>query len=146
MLNENELKAFKQMLHEGKVEFDFVKVSGETRHAIGTLNSNIIPHTARMITFKCTNIDWIIDGFDKKLPFELKIKLDGCFDKASDAAISTALSAEIKKLYDVEIRSFDFERLEARKMSTDSVFFFDCEKNAYRSCKSANIISYSKIN
>lgn len=130
--------SFKHALFEGKVEFDYVKTNGETRHAIGTMNESLLPKVEPGKKFKLIDIE-SSDGKNvpkRKTLFIPDSKLSK-FDHES-GAVSQALDEALGFEFNGSYVYFEVDET-PRKMPDDSVFYYDLEKKGFRSFKLANL-------
>jgi len=141
---------FKHALFEGKVEFDYAKADGTVRHAVGTMNEALLPKVEPIVAkFHVTDIKWAprYNGklVTKKLPKKCKIcvtqpEIDEFGADAMDDVIIKALEKKYGA-YVIEFEYYDSDEYdeEPRKMPEGSVFYFDLDKNGFRSFKLANL-------
>ena len=135
--------AFKHALFEGKVEFDYVKTNGKTRHAIGTMNESLLPKQEPMVAFKCTEIEWYTEEPwpTRKTVYIPKTKVDALTTEELEDLIGDTIPDACGCGF--VVKSFRYERVEksgmAKKLPDGTVFYYDLEKGAYRSFKLANL-------
>ena len=133
--------AFKHALFEGKVEFDYIKNDGTLRHAVGTLCEKLLPKTTPMDTYEITCIEWDASETDideYKLPQRCRVKI---FADTPEDEIECALSEALTEDYGFCHNGFAYSKLEKtqKKLPEGSIFYYDIDKQAYRSFKIAKL-------
>ena len=136
--------AFKHALFEGKVEFDYVKNDGTLRHAVGTLCEKLLPKTTPMDTYEITFIKWDLDLDDLEkngavnLPVRCKVKI---FADTPEDEIENELSEALTETYGFCHNGFEYSKLEKKqkKLPEGTIFYYDIDKQAYRSFKIAKL-------
>lgn len=141
------VKELKEKLREGEVTFKYRKTNGEIRPARGTMCEALLPKAEPVRKFKCTHIVWDtedVEGEIPKLPSRETltipvVELDGMDPGEVDEYICDMLTEKhnflIKELAVDEVLDKP-----AKKMPEGSVFYFDLDKNEYRSFKAENLI------
>ena len=133
--------AFKHALFEGKVEFDYVKNDGTLRHAVGTLCEKLLPKTTPMDTYEITCIEWDASETDideYKLPQRCRVKI---FADTPEDEIENELSEALTEDYGFCHNGFAYSKLEKtqKKLPEGTIFYYDIDKQAYRSFKTAKL-------
>ena len=133
--------AFKHALFEGKVEFDYIKNDGTLRHAVGTLCEKLLPKTTPMDTYEITCIEWDASETDideYTLPQRCRVKI---FADTPEDEIECVLSEALTEDYGFCHNGFAYSKLEKtqKKLPEGSIFYYDIDKQAYRSFKIANL-------
>lgn len=143
--------AFKHALFEGKVEFDYVKNDGTLRHAVGTMNEALIPKVEPIVAkYHVTDIKWAprYNGelVTKKLPKKCKICVTQPeIDEFGADAMDDVIIKALEKKYSAYVTEFEYYEIdvpydeEPRKLPEGSVFYYDIDKQAYRSFKIAQL-------
>jgi len=127
--------AFKRALFEGKVEFDYVKKDGTVRHALGTMKGDLLPKTTPVRKFDCYDIVWANPG-DIKLPKRATVAVAESTCVNEEYLDDVVLEA-LEKRFGYVVKEFCFEekQIGEKSLPDDSVFYFDIDKQAYRSFK-----------
>ena len=138
--------AFKHALFEGKVEFDYIKKDGTLRHAVGTMNEALLPKTEPIVAkYHVTDMKWQPKGgcvYPRKCKICVTQKqIDEYGADAMDNVIEDAITAKFGATpIEFEYYEIDVPYDETpRNLPKDSVFYFDIDKQAYRSFKLAQL-------
>lgn len=137
--------AFKHALFEGKVEFDYVKKDGTLRHAVGTMNEALLPKSDPIVAkFKVTDIVWAQSKDAPKTKRCTICLTQHDIDKWGEDAMDDVVRDAIELKFQFAVEEFcywpvDMAYESERKMPEDSVFYFDIDKQAYRSFKLAQL-------
>lgn len=143
-MTEDKIKEFRKLLTEGKVEFDFTKKDGSVRHAVGTLNSKLMPQLPEKKTWLCHDIEWPEKMTTKPESIEIKnvpadvdeLNLRGYLE---DIIIEQYGEAPFDFKFDEKVRV-------PKKLPADSIYFWDLERGGGRSLKADSLLNFTKIN
>jgi len=146
-----DIKEFKRMLLEGVVTFKYRKVradgSVEERPARGTLKPDLLPKSDPIVAkFKVTDIVWAQSKDAPKTKRCTICLTQNDIDKWGGTAMEDDIirdAIELKFQFAVEEFSYwpvDIAYENKRKTPEGNVFYFDLDKNEYRSFKFANLI------
>ena len=159
-MNKSEIAKFREALKNGEVLFTYTKKDGSLRRAVGTLCVKLIPKETPMDTYEITCIEWDIDGewkselesdpnasreeFDKivaNLPVRCKVKI---FADTPEDEIECELSQALTEEYGFCHNGFGYAKLEKKhkKLKEGMVFYYDCEKNGYRSFNESQLAEF----
>lgn len=143
--------AFKHALFEGKVEFDYVKNDGTLRHAVGTMNEAFLPKVEPIVAkFHVTDLKWG-DHYNgelvtKKLPKNCKVCVTQSeIDEFGADAMDEVVIKALEKKFGAYVTEFEYYEIDVpydepeRKLPDGSVFYYDIDKQAYRSFKIAQL-------
>ena len=143
--------AFKHALFEGKVEFDYDKVDKTTgertlRHAIGTMNEALLPKVEPVVAKFSVEVDkWAeSENMPKRRKFKIGVTQPEIDEWGADAMDNVVEAAILKKTgcaaEEFSYWPIDMDHDEKpREMPDDSVFYYDFEKQGFRSFKLANL-------
>ena len=141
----NNAAEFKYALYEGKVEFDYVKTDGTIRHAIGTMNNELFPKVeSPAIKFNVEVSKWADADFKpKRNKFKISVtqsEIDAFGIDAMDNVVKTA----IKKKFGHGVEEFNYKQIDQANekphyLPEDSVFYYDFDKQGFRSFKIAKL-------
>lgn len=134
-MNKSEIAKFREALKNGEVNFTYIKKDGSLRRAVGTLCEKLIPKETPMDTYEITCIQWDASEADideYKLPQSCKVKI---FADTPEDEIESELSEALTKDYGFCHNGFGYAKIEKKqkKLKEGTVFYYDCEKNGYRS-------------
>jgi len=128
----------KKRLFEGIVEFTYEKGDGTVRPARGTMKVDLLPKTEPGKKFKLWDI---VSSEGKKVPKRMTLFIPDSklseFENEPDAvsaALDEALGFEFNGSY------IYFEADEKKKMPDGSVFYYDLDKNEFRSFKTDRLV------
>ena len=153
-----DIKEFKKMLLEGVVNFTYLKRkadgSTETRPARGTMKPDLLPKSEPIVAkFQCRDIVWDFDNWGEgegeegdppKLRRNVKVALTQAdIDRAEtlDDAVVEKLEQKYKRCVK-ELDYYEIEKVDETERETPdgNVFYFDLDKNGFRSFKFENLI------
>lgn len=143
-----DINAFKKALKASDVAFSYKKKDGTIREALGTLCESMIPKTAPVVKFKCTNINWDTDGRGQcGLPESVTIELDEAFvNDLADSVIEEELANELSDKYGFCVLDYEYVRVEKRapkKLPEGTIFYYDLNKKGFRSFNESQLIDWS---
>lgn len=152
------IEEFKKMLLEGVVNFTYFKRkadgSTETRPARGTMKPDLLPKSEPIVAkFQCRDIVWDFDNWGEgegeegeppKLRRNVKVALTQAdIDRAE--TLDDAVIAKLEQRYRRCVKELDYYEIEKtdeaeRETPDGNVFYFDLDKNGFRSFKFENLI------
>ena len=153
-----DIKEFKKMLLEGVVNFTYLKRkadgSTETRPARGTMKPDLLPKSEPIVAkFQCRDIVWDFDNWGEdegeegdppKLRRNVKVALTQAdIDRAE--TLDDAVIEKLEQKYGRCVKELDYYEIEKadeteRETPDGNVFYFDLDKNGFRSFKFENLI------
>ncbi len=155
------IEEFKKLLLEGVVEFTYLKRkadgSTETRPARGTMKPDLLPKSEPIVAkFKCRDIVWDFDNWGEgegeegdppKLPKTVKVSVTQAdIDKWGADAMDEVVIEQLEKRFGRCVKEFDYYDIDMnydekpRETPDGNVFYFDLDKNGFRSFKFENLI------
>lgn len=142
-MDKSEIAKFREALKNGEVKFTYTKKDGTVRYAIGTLCEKLIPKETPMDTYEITCIQWDHDDSDAEdLPIYCRIKI---FADTPEDEVEGQLSAALIDQYGHDTISFGFAKLQKKqkKLPVGTIFYYDFEKNEYRSFNESQLVEYA---
>ena len=134
----------REALKNGEVKFTYAKKDGTIRQAVGTLCEKLLPKETPMDTYELTFIKWDLDLDDLEkndavnLPVRCKVKI---FADTPEDEIENELSEALTETYGFCHNGFEYSKLEKKqkKLPEGTIFYYDIDKQAYRSFKIAKL-------
>ena len=145
-MEKSEIAKFREALRNGEVKFIYTKKDGTMRHAVGTLCEKLIPKETPMDTYEITCIEWDLDAIEKNgdvvnLPQRCRVKI---FADTPNDEIEAELSEALTENYGFSHNGFAYSKLEKKhkKLKEGTVFYYDTEKNGYRSFNESQLVEF----
>ena len=143
-MNKSEIAKFREALKNGEVKFSYTKKDGSLRRAVGTLCEKLLPKETSMDTYDITCIEWDASETDideYKLPQRCRVKI---FADTPKDEIECELSEALTEDYGFCNNGFAYSKLEKKhkKLKEGTVFYYDCEKNGYRSFNESQLVEF----
>lgn len=135
---------FRKALREGDISFSFKKKDGTVREVLhGTMYSQLLPKTEPSRKIKIKDIT---SSDDKKLPkcmtvfvTEAAIEKLGIHD-----AVTAALEVKCGGKFNGSYTYFEADEKPTKKLPKETIFFYDIDKQSYRSFNESQLIDWSK--
>jgi hypothetical protein len=139
-MDANTIKKFREALHLGEVNFTYLKKNGEKRVARGTIKSDLLPKVEPGKKFKLTDIE---SSEGKKVPKRMTLFIPDSklseVEHESDA-VSRALCEALGFEFNGSYIYFEADEKPARKLAPETVFYFDLDKNEFRSFNESQLL------
>jgi len=132
------MSEFVDALHEGIVEFEYTKVSGEARPARGTLCKKFMPPEIPMKYFIANDIEWDMSTAapgTKKPIRRYKLAIEAEKVEAGTTPLKTLITEALKSRKGVTPLSFTIEEAlppPPQEVKPGLVRYFDLDKNEFR--------------
>ena len=143
-MDKSEITKFREALKNGEVKFSYTKKDGSLRRAVGTLCEKLLPKETSMDTYDITCIEWDASEADideYKLPQCCRVKI---FADTPEDEIEGELSEALTEDYGFCPNGFAYSKLEKKhkKLKEGTVFYYDTEKNGYRSFNESQLVEF----
>ena len=143
-MDKSEITKFRKALKNGEVKFSYTKKDGSLQRAVGTLCEKLLPKETSMDTDDITCIEWDASETDideYKLPQRCRVKI---FADTPEDEIECELSEALTEDYGFCNNGFAYSKLEKKhkKLKEGTVFYYDCEKNGYRSFNESQRVEF----
>ena len=143
-MDKSAITKFRKALKNGEVKFSYTKKDGSLRRAVGTLCEKLLPKETSMDTYDITCIEWDASETDideYKLPQRCRVKI---FADTPEDEIEGELSEALTEDYGFCNNGFAYSKLEKKhkKLKEGTVFYYDCEKNGYRSFNESQLVEF----
>ena len=143
-MDKSEITKFREALKNGEVKFSYTKKDGSLRRAVGTLCKKLLPKETSMDTYDITCIEWDASETDideYKLPQRCRVKI---FADTPEDEIEGELSEALTEDYGFCNNGFAYSKIEKKhkKLKEGTVFYYDTEKNGYRSFNESQLVEF----
>ena len=143
-MDKSDIIKFREALKNGEVKFSYTKKDGSLRRAVGTLCEKLLPKETSMDTYDITCIEWDASETDideYKLPQRCRVKI---FADTPEDEIEGELSEALTEDYGFCNNGFAYSKLEKKhkKLKEGTIFYYDCEKNGYRSFNESQLVEF----
>ena len=143
-MDKSDIAKFREALKNGEVKFSYTKKDGSLRRAVGTLCKKLLPKETSMDTYDITCIEWDASETDideYKLPQRCRVKI---FADTPEDEIEGELSEALTEDYGFCNNGFAYSKIEKKhkKLKEGTVFYYDTEKNGYRSFNESQLVEF----
>lgn len=149
-MDANTIKKFHEALRKGEVKFTYIKKDGTKRPARGTICEALLPKVEPIVAkFHVKNIVWDFDNWgegegEEGDPPRLRKTCKICvtqsdIDKFGADAMDDVVIEALERKFKFAVKNFEYYPIDMeydepkRKLPAGSVFYFDLDKNEFRS-------------